>query len=84
MIHPLLAYAAPASELAAPQAEIDFFHRYLCCALLITIVMLFMPRRLIATVILALLAAILTALGEAVAALLLTSPLLDQLAHLIR
>lgn len=84
MIHPLLAHAAIASELAALPPGIDFFHRYLCCALLIIIVVLFMPRRLISIVILALLAAVLKALGEAAAVLFLTSPLLDYLAYLIR
>jgi hypothetical protein len=84
MIHPLLAHAAIASELAALPPDIDFFHRYLFCALPIIIVVLFTPRRLIAIIILALLAAVLKALGKAAAALLLTSPLLDNLAHFIR
>ena len=84
MNYPLLVHAAIASDLAALQPDADVVHRYLCCALLIIIVVLFMPRRLIAIVIFALLAAVLKALGEAAAALLLTSPLLDHLAHFIR
>ena len=83
MILSLLTHAAIASELPALQPDIDFFHRYLCCALLIFIIALVAPRRLISIVILTLLAAVLKALGEAAAALLLTSPLLDYLSHLI-
>jgi hypothetical protein len=83
MFHPLLSHAVIAAGGTTLQPAIDFFHHYPCCAILIIIVVLLASRRIIAIVTLALLAAFLKVLVEAVAGILLTRPLLDYLSDLI-